>query len=178
MFRSLVLNFSMRSKVLYIHIFPCCLHPKVHRKILVMQHCFCYFHDGSVISFHNPILLRLIWPAQLHLNARLSTEFLEFFRGEFSAIIWPQSLDLPFNLVLDQGFILLELTEYFIFPFQEIYPSLTWEIIYKGNIVHKPAELDGMGPHESECTISSIPLDLLSLPENVFFAFFPCAHPL
>ena len=35
-----------------------------------------------------------------------------------------------------------------------------------------------MGYHTSECTISSIPLDLLSLLENVFFALFPYAHPL
>ena len=35
-----------------------------------------------------------------------------------------------------------------------------------------------MSQHTYECTISSIPLTLLSLLGNVFFTFFPCAHPL
>ena len=38
-------------------------------------------------------------------------------------------------------------------------------------------ELEDIGPHTSECTISSITLALLSLLGNVFFLFFHCAHP-
>ena len=136
---SLVFKYSMRSRFLHIHSCSCCLRSKVHRNILVMQHSFWCFHDCSVISFFNPILLRIIWSAKLPLNLRLSAEFLEFFEGEFFPIMWPQILVLPFSLVLDQGFIFLELTENFTFLFQELYPSLTWEIFYKGNIVQIPA---------------------------------------
>ena len=45
-------------------------------------------------------------------------------------------LTIPINVVLDQGFIFLGLTENFTFSFQEIYPSITLEIIYIGNVVH------------------------------------------
>ena len=40
------------------------------------------------------------------------------------------------------------------------------------------SELDDMGPQKFEWIISSIPFALLSLLGNVFFTFFPCAHPL
>ena len=44
--------------------------------------------------------------------------------------------------------------------------------------IHTLNALDDMGSHTSKCTISSIPLALLSLLGNVLFALFHCAHPL
>ena len=75
--------------VLYIHSCPCYLHPKVHRNIMVMQHCFCLFHDGSVLSFRNPILIRIVWSAQLPLNPGLPAELLELFNKfkEYKALV-------------------------------------------------------------------------------------------
>ena len=75
--------------VMYIHSCSCRPFQKVHRKILVKQHCFRCSHYGSVLLFCNPILLRIIWSAELPLNSRLSAEFHELFRGElYTVVLW------------------------------------------------------------------------------------------
>ena len=89
LFKSLVFKCSMRGMVLYIHSCSCYLLPKVHRKILVKQHFFRCSHYGPVLWLCNPILLRIVWSAQIPLNPIFSTEFLELFWGEFSTIILP-----------------------------------------------------------------------------------------
>ena len=40
----------------------------MHRKILIMKHSSCSFHDSSVLPFCNPILLWIIRSGQLPLN--------------------------------------------------------------------------------------------------------------
>ena len=65
------------------------------------------------------------------------------------------------------------------FPFKKYIQVLHEKPSIKETLYKYPLnELEDMGPHTSECIISIIPLALLSLLGNVFFAFFPCAHPL
>ena len=51
----------------------------------------------------------------------------------------PKGLDFIFCVVIDQGFELFELVEYFIFVFQELYPCLPRKIINERNIVYIPS---------------------------------------
>ena len=64
------------------------------------------------------------------------------------------------------------------FPFNKYIQVLCEKSYIKETYYTYPVnEMEDMGPHTPECTISSIPLDFLSLLGNFFFAFFPCAHP-
>ena len=79
-----------------------------------------------------------------------------------------------------QGFEFLELAEYFIFVLHEVNPCIPRKVINKLNIVHTYplSEVDDIGLHTSKWMISKIPFSFLSLLGNVFFVYFPFAHPL
>src|SRR5882762_8275422 len=51
----------------------------MHGKILIMKHCPCSFHNHSILSFCNPILLWIIWSGQLLLIPKSLHNFLNSF---------------------------------------------------------------------------------------------------
>jgi hypothetical protein len=137
----------MRTHVLNIDCSACSFGPKRQWKILIIHHGSGCFTNCLVLSFCNPILLRIIRHSWLPLNPGSSVEIIILVGVKFFSIVCFENTNVSTYLILNKILKILKFTKRFIFSFQKINPSFTRTIINKNDIIK--TTIHGRSSHRS-----------------------------
>jgi hypothetical protein len=137
----------MRIHVLNIDYSSCSFSPKRQWKILIIHHGSGCFTNCPILSFCNPILLRIIGHNQIPLNPGSLTEIIILVGVKLFSIVFSENTDASTCLILNKILKILKFIERFIFSFQKINPSFMRTIINKNDIIK--TTIHGQSSHRS-----------------------------
>jgi hypothetical protein len=118
--RGLVIKGLGWTSIFYVHRRVHHFAPKFKFQPLCKNHASCTFHDGSIGTFRNTVLLWGIGRTCLSLNFTFCKKCVKFLRHEFSSIVGTLHFDFVTNFVLHQRLVLFEFFKRFSFRFQNI----------------------------------------------------------